>query len=241
MPLIGGMTSWIGPIIGAVLLGTMQQVATVTISSARQAADRRRAAGGLRHRRAKRHRRAGAGAGVARSREAQPSDELAASSRSAVSASGSAASSRSTASNSTVAAGERLGLIGPNGSGKSTLVNCLSGTLRNESGTVRFDGQPTGRADRRISAPGWGWPAAFSCRGRSAPELVDNLRVPLLYTVNARPASSSSAPRIEARCQELLAEVGLADKARRLPRDLTQVEMRKLELARAVAARAASC
>ena len=34
MPLIGGMTSWIGPVIGAVLLGTIQQVATVTISSA---------------------------------------------------------------------------------------------------------------------------------------------------------------------------------------------------------------
>ncbi len=34
MPLIGGTTSWIGPVIGAVLLGTLQQVATVTISSA---------------------------------------------------------------------------------------------------------------------------------------------------------------------------------------------------------------
>jgi len=34
MPLIGGMTSWVGPIIGAVLLGTIQQLATVTISSA---------------------------------------------------------------------------------------------------------------------------------------------------------------------------------------------------------------
>ena len=34
MPLIGGTTSWIGPVIGAVLLGTVQQVATVTISSA---------------------------------------------------------------------------------------------------------------------------------------------------------------------------------------------------------------
>ena len=39
-----------------------------------------------------------------------------------------------------VAQGERLGLIGPNGSGKSTLVNCLCGTLRNESGSVKFDG-----------------------------------------------------------------------------------------------------
>ncbi len=34
MPLIGGTTSWIGPLVGAVLLGTIQQVATVTISSA---------------------------------------------------------------------------------------------------------------------------------------------------------------------------------------------------------------
>jgi branched-chain amino acid transport system permease protein len=34
MPLIGGTTSWAGPLIGAVLLGTLQQVATVTISSA---------------------------------------------------------------------------------------------------------------------------------------------------------------------------------------------------------------
>ena len=34
MPVIGGMTSWVGPIIGAILLGTIQQVATVTISSA---------------------------------------------------------------------------------------------------------------------------------------------------------------------------------------------------------------
>jgi branched-chain amino acid transport system permease protein len=34
MPLIGGTTSWIGPLIGAVLLGSLQQIATVTISSA---------------------------------------------------------------------------------------------------------------------------------------------------------------------------------------------------------------
>ena len=34
MPIIGGTASWIGPVIGAVLLGTIQQVATVTISSA---------------------------------------------------------------------------------------------------------------------------------------------------------------------------------------------------------------
>jgi branched-chain amino acid transport system permease protein len=33
MPLVGGMTSWLGPLVGAVFLGTIQQAATVTISS----------------------------------------------------------------------------------------------------------------------------------------------------------------------------------------------------------------
>jgi branched-chain amino acid transport system ATP-binding protein len=42
--------------------------------------------------------------------------------------------------------------------------------------------------------------------------------------------------QIVARSTELLSLVGLADKARQFPRDLTQVEMRKLELARAMAA-----
>src|SRR6476661_10532059 len=41
----------------------------------------------------------------------------------------------------TVAQGERVGLIGPNGSGKSTLVNCLCGTLANETGSVTFEGR----------------------------------------------------------------------------------------------------
>ncbi len=34
MPVIGGMQNWIGPVIGSILLGTIQQLATVTISSA---------------------------------------------------------------------------------------------------------------------------------------------------------------------------------------------------------------
>ncbi len=33
MPLVGGMTSWVGPLLGAIILGTIQQAATVTISS----------------------------------------------------------------------------------------------------------------------------------------------------------------------------------------------------------------
>jgi branched-chain amino acid transport system ATP-binding protein len=66
--------------------------------------------------------------------------------------------------------------------------------------------------------------------------LAENLRIPILYTVNARGAGAIAGVAIDARCRDLLGEVGLAEKADRLPRDLTQIEMRKLELARAMAA-----
>jgi branched-chain amino acid transport system ATP-binding protein len=131
--------------------------------------------------------------------------------------------------------GECVGLIGPNGSGKSTLVNCICGTLQNETGSVHFDGQVLDGATahqrtRHGLARTFQLPRPFASLS-----LADNLRIPLLYTVAAR-GGRHSARDIETRCRELLREVGLDNKARRLPRDLTQVEMRKLELARAVAA-----
>jgi branched-chain amino acid transport system ATP-binding protein len=66
--------------------------------------------------------------------------------------------------------------------------------------------------------------------------VAENLRIPLLYTVNARPGKHLSPAEIDERCADLAGLVGLAGKADKLPRDLTQVEMRKLELARAMAA-----
>jgi branched-chain amino acid transport system ATP-binding protein len=133
-----------------------------------------------------------------------------------------------------VATGERLGLIGPNGSGKSTLVNCICGTLHNEQGSVRFDGRAIdGLAAHRRTRLGLA--RSFQLpRPFVSLTLIDNIRIPLLYTVAAR--EKHQAQDIEARCIDLLREVGLDAKARQLPRDLTQVEMRKLELARAMAA-----
>src|SRR5215510_3994847 len=127
--------------------------------------------------------------------------------------------------------GERVGLIGPNGSGKSTLVNCMCGTLRHEMGSVRFagqtlDGLSAHERTRLGLARSFQLPRPFNTLS-----LAENLRVPLLYT--GRHNGSSG---IDDRCNELLHMVGLADKANRLPRDLTQIEMRKLELARAMAA-----
>ena len=132
--------------------------------------------------------------------------------------------------------GERIGLIGPNGSGKSTLVNCICGTLRNESGSVNFDGRLLDGATahqrtRRGLSRTFQLPRPFASLS-----VADNLRIPLLYTVAARGGSHRSTADLEARCIDLLREVGLDNKAKRLPRELTQVEMRKLELARAMAA-----
>ena len=132
--------------------------------------------------------------------------------------------------------GERLGLIGPNGSGKSTLVNCICGTLQNEVGTVHFDGQSMDglaahqRTHRGLSRS-FQLPRPFTSLS-----LADNLKIPMFYTVHKRSGTPLHADNIDARCAELLRLVGLHAKARHRPRDLTQVEMRKLELARAMAA-----
>jgi branched-chain amino acid transport system ATP-binding protein len=132
--------------------------------------------------------------------------------------------------------GERLGLIGPNGSGKSTLVNCICGASQNEGGSVRFkghlvDGLSAHQRTHRGMARTFQLPRPFHSLN-----LADNLRIPLLYTVHARLGPLRSAGDLDTRCHELLEMVGLAEKAKQMPRDLTQVEMRKLELARAMAA-----
>jgi branched-chain amino acid transport system ATP-binding protein len=132
-----------------------------------------------------------------------------------------------------VNAGERVGLIGPNGSGKSTLVNCLCGTLRHEMGSVRFagrslDGMPAHRRTRLGLARSFQLPRPFASL-----TVAEHLRIPIIYAVNARPGAARD---VEARTIELLRLVGLAEQAERRPLDLSQIEMRKLELARAMAA-----
>ena len=130
-----------------------------------------------------------------------------------------------------VQAGERLGLIGPNGSGKSTLVNCLCGTLQNDMGQAVFDGHNLNglsahRRTRLGIARSFQLPRPFATM-----TLAENNRVPLLYAANAKESAFDTARR----CGELLDMVGLASKSANKPADLTQIEMRKLELARAMA------
>jgi branched-chain amino acid transport system ATP-binding protein len=126
--------------------------------------------------------------------------------------------------------GERLGLIGPNGSGKTTLINCITGLLSLDRGAIVFRGGDITRAPayRRARA---GISRSFQIpKPFTSMSLLDNLCIPLFHAAGAR-----EAPQREAHA--ILALVGLADKADALPGALTQIDMRRLELARALAAR----
>jgi branched-chain amino acid transport system ATP-binding protein len=131
-----------------------------------------------------------------------------------------------------VGEGERVGLIGPNGSGKSTLVNCIAGVLRPESGSIVFAGSDIAglapfRRTRAGIARSFQIPQPFASMS-----VIENLCIPLEY------AGAGWRPRdaIRAEAASILASSGLAAKADTLPAALTQIELRKLELARAMAA-----
>jgi branched-chain amino acid transport system ATP-binding protein len=131
--------------------------------------------------------------------------------------------------------GERVGLIGPNGSGKSTLVNCITGTLRNDEGSIRFEGEEIcgHAAHRRIRmglARSFQIPKPFASMS-----VLDNLCVPLLYA--ARKHEKLPHGRIVEEAMRILGQVGLAGRSHAMSGGLTQVDMRKLELARAMAAK----
>src|SRR5437870_343981 len=134
-----------------------------------------------------------------------------------------------------VHARERLGLIGPNGSGKSTLVNCIAGTLRPEQGSIRFEARDISKlaAHRRVRL---GLARSFQIpRPFVSMSVIDNLRIPLLYAGRQHDRLATSAITDEA--MHILDQVGLGAKADTMSRGLTQVDMRKLELARAIAAK----
>jgi branched-chain amino acid transport system ATP-binding protein len=130
-----------------------------------------------------------------------------------------------------VQAGERFGLIGPNGSGKTTLINCVSGSLPIDGGHIRFEGReisalPPHRRTRLGIVRSFQIPKPFGSM-----TVLENLEIPLEYAAHER---SDAA---DADAMEILRSIGLEGKAHLRPAGLTQIEMRKLELARAIAAR----
>ena len=129
--------------------------------------------------------------------------------------------------------GERFGLIGPNGSGKTTLINCISGVLRNDGGRILFHGiditsAPAYRRARLGIARSFQIPRPFTSM-----TVAENLCIPLEYAAHAR----SHGADVAAEAREILRQIGLESKADVRTGGLTQIELRKLELARAMAAK----
>jgi branched-chain amino acid transport system ATP-binding protein len=129
--------------------------------------------------------------------------------------------------------GERFGLIGPNGSGKTTLINCISGAFRTEAGTVVFRGEDITRSaphirTRRGIARSFQIPRPFKSM-----TIVENLMVALDFATVA----GGFVPEAERRetVMSVLMRTGLAAKADVSTTKLSQVELRKMELARAMA------
>jgi branched-chain amino acid transport system ATP-binding protein len=131
-----------------------------------------------------------------------------------------------------VHAGEVLGLLGPNGSGKTTALNLIAGTLPPSGGSVRLDGRRIdGLAPHRIVHAGV---ARTFQLVRVLPGMTacENVAVPLAFR---RDPSFGSAARGEA--MALLERVGLAARAHVPAGELTYIDQKRLELARALALR----
>jgi branched-chain amino acid transport system ATP-binding protein len=129
--------------------------------------------------------------------------------------------------------GEIIGLIGPNGSGKTTLLNLLTGFLKPDSGAITF-------RDENVTS----LPRHRTCNKGIArtfqlikPFLeftaLQNVMVGRVY--GREPTKSLKVAAEESR--EMLDRVGLLGKAGVLAKDLTLMERKRLELARALAAK----
>jgi branched-chain amino acid transport system ATP-binding protein len=134
----------------------------------------------------------------------------------------------------TIQPGERFGLIGPNGSGKTTLINCISGALRNDEGRIIFNGTdvsslPAYKRTRLGIARSFQIPRPFKSM-----TVLENLLVAIDF---AALGHGLSVRQQETEVTAILEKMGLASKAHTLSSQLSQVELRKMELARAVAAR----
>ncbi|MEQ9641075.1 MAG: ABC transporter ATP-binding protein [Alphaproteobacteria bacterium] len=127
--------------------------------------------------------------------------------------------------------GERLGLIGPNGSGKTTLINCIAGALLCDTGRIMFNGADITRM-KAYQRTRLGIARSFQIpKPFPSMTVLQNVCVPLEY------AGRREGGRLLAEeGRELLATMGLEQQASADAASLTQIDLRKLELARAMAA-----
>ncbi len=129
--------------------------------------------------------------------------------------------------------GEIVGLIGPNGSGKTTLFNAIMGSLHCNGGCVRFDGEEiTGLKPYQICQKGIARTFQLT-RPFSGMTVVENVMVGRFF--GNKPSLGLERSRREAK--DILARVGLSEKLTLPASSLNLLERKRLEVARAIAAR----
>lgn len=127
--------------------------------------------------------------------------------------------------------GDFLALMGPSGSGKTTLLNIIGALDRPTSGKVLLDGDDIGamhewrRSGLRLRKIGFIFQEFNLVPSMTA---LENVKLPLS---GAKPFDTSN----RARAQELLGRVGLEDKARRYPSQLSGGEQQRVAIARSLA------
>jgi len=122
-----------------------------------------------------------------------------------------------------VAAGESVSIRGESGSGKSTLLNLLSGLDAADAGALAWAGAPA-RAERRATFLGMVFQAFYLI-----PELDARQNVLMAARMIRSPRAAETA-----RASELLARVGLAERAHHLPAQLSGGERQRVAVARAL-------
>ena len=133
-------------------------------------------------------------------------------------------------------AGELLALIGPNGAGKSTCFNMLNGQLRPDSGLVEFEGRNiTGMSPRAIWRLGVG--RTFQVTATFASLSVrENVQMALYsHAGKLRSLLGRFGAELGAEADALLAEVGMLDQAGRACGVLAYGDLKRVELAMALA------
>ena len=133
--------------------------------------------------------------------------------------------------NLTIAPGEAIGLVGPSGSGKSTLLMIMAGLERADSGSVAIDGQPL---------QGMSEDALAQFRGARVGIVFQAFH--LIPTMNAlenvaAPLELTGAKDAFARARDELAAVGLADRTKHYPAQLSGGEQQRVALSRALVTR----
>ena len=127
-------------------------------------------------------------------------------------------------------AGERVALLGESGVGKSTLLNLIAGLERPDAGEIRLSGIPIQDLDEAAAAQLRAREIGFVFQAFHLVahlQVWQNVAIPLL--LNGRRAGDARAQALE-----MLAQVGLADRAQSLPRELSGGEQQRVALARAL-------